>query len=221
MPSFFGIGEGPSSGETSQAGALGNLGNFATSTGMGDVSKASDFWNAILSGDQTQLSRVLGPAYTNINQRAGQELKTLSEFGTRSGGTAAQQQEIGESERQQASALEGGLLGTAASTLGGLGSSLLSTGLSAHEAAFSAEQTIQQQKQAKLNDIFKSIADVGLAPFTGGASLAGLASSPASTPPIFSLPGFSSGPSNTAAAYAPYQGQSTPGVLGTGSLEFD
>lgn len=173
-PCLFGIGMGPSSGEYSEAGALGNIGGFSTSTGMGDVSQASDFWKAILSGNQTQMSRVLGPAYSNINQRGGQELKTLSEFGTRSGGTEAQQQQIGDTMRSQASTLEGNLLGGAASSLGQIGSGLLSTGLSATEAAFRAQQTIQQQKAAKLNDIFKSIADIGLAPFTGGASLTGL-----------------------------------------------
>jgi hypothetical protein len=169
MPSFFGIGQGPTSGEFREAGALGNVGSFGTSEGEKDISKASDFWNAIISGDQTQLSRVLGPAYSNINKRAGEELKTLSEFGTRSGGTGAQQQQIGESERAQAGALEGGLLGGAASSLGSMGSGLLSTGLSAHEAAFGAEQTIQQQKAAKMNDIFKSVADIGSAFLPGGA----------------------------------------------------
>jgi hypothetical protein len=169
MPSFFGIGMGPSQGEYRELGAVGNIGNFATSTGMGDISAASDFWKAILSGDQSQPSRVLGPAYSNISKRGGEELKTLSEFGTRSGGTAAAQQQIGESERGQASALEGGLIGSAASNLGSIGGGLLSTGLSAHEIAFGEEQTIQQQKQAKLNDIFKSIMDVATSVATLGA----------------------------------------------------
>ncbi len=173
MPSFFGIGQGPTKGEYREAGALGGIGSFGTSEGEKDISKASDFWNAIISGDQTQLSRALGPAYSHISERGGQELKTLSEFGTRSGGTAAQQQQIGESERKQASELEGGLLGGAASTLGGMGSGLLSTGLSAHEAAFGAEATIQKQKAAKMNDIFKSIADIGSA-FIGGGGIKGI-----------------------------------------------
>jgi hypothetical protein len=168
FPSFFGIGEGPSPQEEQQYGAIGGVGNFATSTGEADISKASDFWQAIISGDPCQMSRVLGPAYSNISKRGGQELKTLSEFSTRSGGTAAAQQQVGESMRSEAGALEGGLLGTAASNLGGLGSGLLSTGLSAHEAAFSAAKTIQEQKEAKWNDIFKSIMDVASAFVPGG-----------------------------------------------------
>ena len=173
-PCLFGIGMGPSSSEYSDAGMFGNIGGFSTATGMKDIGAASDFWNAIMTGNKTQMSRVLGPAYSNINQRGGQELKALTEFGTRSGGTEAQQQQIGDTMRGQASSLEGNLLGTAATSLGTIGSGLLSTGLSAAEAKFSADRTIAAQKAAKLNDIFKSIADIGLAPFTGVASLTGL-----------------------------------------------
>lgn len=157
MPMFFGIGMGPSDSEKKEQGAAGGIGNFATSTGEGDISSASDFWKGVLSGDQTQLSRLLGPLFSNINQRAGQELKTTSEFGTRSGGTAAQQQQIGESERKQASDAEGSLLAGAASNLGNLGTGLLSTGLSAHELAFNEAKTIQDQRAAKWNDIMQSI----------------------------------------------------------------
>lgn len=162
-PSFFGLGEGPSQGEYQQYGAVGNIGNFATSTGEADISTASDFWRSILSGDQSQLSRVLGPEFSNISKRGEQEAKTLSEFGTRSGGTLAQQEQIGEGERTEATNLEGGVLKSAATELGSMGSGLLSTGLSADEAAFSAAQTIQQQHAAKMNDLFKSIAEVSAA----------------------------------------------------------
>lgn len=159
-PMFFGIGQGPSQQEYNQYGNLSNVGNFGTSTGEADISAASDFWQAILSGDSTKLSKALGPEYSAISKRGGQELKTLSEFGTRSGGTGAAQQEVGDKEREQASNLEGSLYGAAASNLGTMGSGLLNTGLSADEAAFSAADTIQQQHAAKMNDIFKSIAEV-------------------------------------------------------------
>jgi hypothetical protein len=161
VPSFFGIGQGPSSQELNQYGNLGGIGNFGTSTGEADIGKASDFWQGVLSGDQTKLSKLLGTQYSAINQRGQQQMKTLSEFGTRSGGTAAQQQQIGDTERQQAGELEGNLTGAAAGELGSLGSGLLSTGLSADEAAFSAAEDIQQQHAAKMNDIFKSISNIG------------------------------------------------------------
>jgi hypothetical protein len=160
MPSFFGIGVGPSDSEKKEFGATAGIGNFATSTGEADISSASDFWQGILKGDQTSLSRFLGPAFSNISQRAGQETKTLSEFGTRSGGTAAAQQQIGDEERRQAGQLEGGLLGASAESLGSMGQGLLTTGLSADEAAFSEAKTIQDQRAAKANDIFKSISKI-------------------------------------------------------------
>ena len=160
MPSFFGIGQGPSRQENQEFGALANIGNFATSTGEGDISTASDFWKGIVSGDQTALSKLLGPEFSAISQRGGQELKTLSEFGTRSGGTAAQQQQVGDEMRRASSELEGKALSTAVANLGTMGTGLLSTGTSAHEAAFTAAKDIQKQHAAKMNDIFKSIADV-------------------------------------------------------------
>jgi hypothetical protein len=162
-PSFFGIGMGPSQGEYQQKGLMGNIGSFSTSTGEKDIGASSDFFNAILSGDPTKLSRVLGPLYSNINQRGGEEMKTLSEFGTRSGGTGAEQQAAGDKMRAQASEAEAGLLGASASNLSSMGSGLLSTGESATEAAFNMEKTIQQQKQAKINDIFKSVMEVASA----------------------------------------------------------
>lgn len=159
-PSFFGIGVGPSDQEKQQYGNTAGIGSFATSTGEGDISAASDFWKGILSGDQNQLSRILGPQYSNISQRAGQEEKTLSEFGTRSGGTAAAQQQIGDEERRAGAQMEGSVLSGAAENLGNMGSGLLSTGLSADEAAFNEAKTIQDQRAAKANDIFKSISKI-------------------------------------------------------------
>ena len=169
MPSFFGIGQGPTKGEYQEAGALGGIGSFATSTGEGDISSASDFWKSIISGDPSQLARVLGPAYSGITNRGNERIKTLNQFATRSGGTGAAQQHFAEDERAQATDLEGSLLGGAASSLGSMGSGLLGTGLSAHEAAFSAQKTIQEQKAAKWNDIFKSISSVASSFLPGGA----------------------------------------------------
>jgi hypothetical protein len=156
-PSFFGIGVGASDQEKQQYGATAGIGSFGTSTGEADISSASDFFKGILSGDQNQLSRLLGPEYSNISKRGEEELKTLSEFGTRSGGTAAAQQHIGDTERAEASNLEGSLLGASAENLSSMGQGLLSTGLSADEAAFSEAKTMQDQRAAKFNDIMSSI----------------------------------------------------------------
>jgi hypothetical protein len=168
---LFGIGMGPSSQEKQQYGDLGNLANFATSAGESDISSANNFWQSILSGDPSQISKVLGPLMSTVNKQGQQQKKTLAEFGNRSGGTNATAQTIDDSTRSTVDSAISSLTGGAASALGTTGSSLLSTGLSGHEAAFSSADTIQKQRSAQINDIFKSIASFAAAPFTGGASL--------------------------------------------------
>lgn len=171
MPSFFGIGMGPSGDEKSQYGAVAGIANFGTSEGEGDILKSDDFFKSILSGDPSKIAKVLGPQMSTINKQGQQEKKTLSEFGNRGGGTNARAQSIDDTTRTSVDSLISSLTGNAASALGASGSGLLAAGLNAHETAFSEANTIQQQHAAKMNDLFKSIASVAAAPFTGGASL--------------------------------------------------
>jgi hypothetical protein len=191
---FFGIGQGPNAGEGKQAGDTGALADFATSTGEGDIGAASGFWKSILSGDPSKIAQVLGPEISGINAQNQQNKKTQSEFGNRSGGTNASNQAADDKTRGSYNAGVSGLIGKAAGELGSLGSGLLSTGLSGHEAAFGQQQTIHDQTLAKWNDLFKSITSVAAAPFTGGASLGGL--SGGSDPGMgggFKLPSFGGG----------------------------
>jgi hypothetical protein len=160
---FFGIGQGPSHGEKQQFYDMSNLANFATSKGESDINSADNFWKSILSGDPNKISKVLGPAISGINKRAQQQKKTAAEFGNRSGGTNAAQQEAGDQVRSEYDTMVSGLTGEAASALGASGSSLLAAGASGHEAAFSEANTIQQQRAAQLNDIFKSITSIAKA----------------------------------------------------------
>ncbi len=157
---FFGIGEGPNSGEGKQAGELGALAGFATSTGEGDIGLASNFWKSILSGDPAAISRVLGPQISGINKRGQESKKTTAEFGNRGGGTNAAMQMTDDNTRSSVDSLISGYTGEAAGVLGSLGSNLLSTGLSGHEATFDAQKMIHDQNLSRWNDIFKSIADV-------------------------------------------------------------
>ena len=160
---FFGIGAGPTSEEKSQYRDLAGAAKFATGQGEGDILSADNFWKAILSGDPSKISTVLGPLTSGINKRAQQQKKTAAEFGTRNGGTAAAQQEAGDQVRSEYDTIISGLTGQAASALGASGSSLLAAGVSAHEGAFSEANTIQQQHAAQLNDIFKSITSIAAA----------------------------------------------------------
>jgi hypothetical protein len=188
---FFGIGQGPSPQEQQQYGELGSLANFATSEGESDVMSSDKFLQAILSGDPGQISKVLGPEESSINRQAQQAKKTASEFGTRSGGTTSAMNLLDSSTRGSIDDLIAKFTGTAASALGASGSSLLASGVTAHEGAFSEANTIQQQHAAQMNDLFKSIASVAAAPFTDGASLGGLTGT--SGPTSFQLPGSGGG----------------------------
>lgn len=171
---FFGIGQGPNKGETGEAGDTGALASFATSTGEGDIGAASGFWKSILSGDPSKIAQVLGPEISGINKQNQQQKKTAGEFGNRSGGTNAVMQASDEKTRGAYNAGVSSLMSGAAGSLGSLGSGLLNTGLSGHEAAFGDQKTIHDEMLAKYNDIFKSITSVAAAPFTGGLSLAGV-----------------------------------------------
>ena len=175
FPMFFGIGMGPSSQENQQYGALSGIGKFGTSAGEADISAANNFWTSILSGDPGKISQVLGPAISGINKRGQEEKKTLGEFGNRSGGTNAEAQSIDDTTRGAVTTMTSDLTGKAGSELGSLGTGLLNTGLSATSSAFDAAKVLHDQNQAKMNDIFKSIASVAAAIPTGGMSLGGLA----------------------------------------------
>src|SRR5580692_9263411 len=173
---FFGIGMGPSAQENQQYGLMSNAGNFGTGQGEGDILKSQNFWSSILSGDQSKISQVLGAPISGINKQGQQQKKTLAEFGNRGGGTNATAGNIDTNSLTAIRDMVSNLTSGAASSLGSLGSSLFGTGVSADATAFGEANTIHDQHAAKMNDIFKSAISVAAAPFTGGASLTGLAS---------------------------------------------
>lgn len=154
---FFGIGMGPSGGQKTQLGETSGLANFATSTGEGDISAASDFWKSILSGDPNKISKVLGPEFSALNKQGQEKKKTAAEFGNRSGGTNAGMQMTDDTTRSSADSLLSSLTSSSADKLGSLGSGLLNTGLEGHIAAFGQESTLHDENSAKLNDLFSSI----------------------------------------------------------------
>lgn len=188
---MFGIGMGPSSGETNAANTLSDISGFSTNQGEGDLTTGTNFFKDILSNPAAAM-RVLAPQIAGITGQAQQQKLSAGQLGSRSGGTAAQIGMADTSTRSTVDNLIAQLTGAAASTLTNTGQNLLNTGVTSSNAAFNAANTIQQQNSAKWNDIFKSIASIAAAPFTGGASL-GFGS--------FSMPGSGSG-GNTMAAVA-------------------
>ena len=187
---------GPSSAENSQYGSLTSASGFATQLGEGDLSSSSAFMQSILSGDPTKISSVLAPQISALKTSVQQDQKTGAMTGNRGGGTNASTAAAADKTHADITNATAGLTGNAATTLGSEGSGLLSTGLTGDEAGFSEANTLRQQRLDKINDIINSSIAVAAAPFTGGASLAGINGSGKSAPGTsggFSLPSFGGG----------------------------
>jgi len=157
---FFGIGMGASGEEKQQYGEMSNLGKFGIGHGEKDISQAENFWSSILSGDPSQISKVLGPQISAVNKQTQEAKKTASEFGNRGGGTNAALQSLDDRSIASVRSMISNLTGEAGGALGSLGGGLLSAGGSATAQAFGEAQTMQEQNQAKWGDIFQSIADI-------------------------------------------------------------
>jgi len=157
---FFGIGMGPSRQEQDQYGLLSGAGKFGIGTGESDVLKASNFWSAILSGDMSKISGVLGPELSAINKQGQERKKTMSEFGSRSGGVNATAGAIDTNVLSSIRGMISGLTGGAASSLGSMGTSLFGQGIGATGEAFGEAKTMHDQDQQKWADIFQSIASI-------------------------------------------------------------
>jgi len=157
---FFGIGAGPSGKQEQQYGEITNLENFGISQGEKNLSKASDFWGSILSGDPTQISKVLGPDISAVNKQGQERKKTMAEFGNRSGGTNAAAQTVDDKSVAAIRTMISNLTGTAAGALSSIGGAELSAGGSAASQASSEADTLQRENAAKWNDIFNSIGEI-------------------------------------------------------------
>lgn len=113
---------------TTASSSLLNTGSQATGQGMGDISSAAGFWNNILSGGGT---KALAPQISGIQQQGQQKLQSLGQFGTRSGGTAAEAATTADTTRSSINDLIQSLTGSAATNLGSIGQNLLNTGTAA------------------------------------------------------------------------------------------
>ena len=155
----FGIDMGPSSGEIGATGALTGESGFAGSVGEGLLSNSSAIMNALLSGNQAQISQLLAPQISAVAKQANQKTQTNAEFGSRSGGTNASNQNTMDTARASVndmiSSLTGGAISGAAST----GTNLLNSSITANNDVFSKNQAEQKQRASQWSDLFSSIGD--------------------------------------------------------------
>ena len=122
----------------------------ASKLGAQDVNAASGFYTDILSGDPTKEGEALAPEISGLKSRVGQQKKTGAEFGTRSGGTAAQNNAADTNANTEILNLEGGLKQSAASGAASLGTSQEGLGLEANQV--NAKES-QQRMENWLNSI--------------------------------------------------------------------
>ena len=137
--SLFG---GSNSNLSNDISSTGQIAGFATGLGEKNLGESSKFWSGILSGDSSKVSQTLAPQIGQAKTSAQQETKTRSEFGNRSGGTAASNAATIDKTHSDITSLIGNLTGKAADSLSSSGSSLLSQGQSAY-----GQQADLSQKQ--------------------------------------------------------------------------
>ena len=157
---IFGIGMGPSSGELGATNALTGESGFAGSMGEGLLSNSSALINGLLSGNQSDIAKLLAPQIGAISKQANEKTQTNSTFGARSGGTNASNQNTMDTARSSVNDMISSLTSNAMSSGASLGSNLLSQSMSGYNDVFNQNLTEQQQRLAQTNDIFKSSAAV-------------------------------------------------------------
>ena len=127
--------------------------SFDTSLGQKNTTAASDFFNAITSGDMSKIGQVLAPQIAGIKGQGEQEKATTAEFFNRSGGNNARMQTTDDRTRGQINDLIGKLTGSAVSGEASLG--LGEQGLG-EQATRDQTQMSQEQMQNWMHSILGS-----------------------------------------------------------------
>ena len=171
---MFGIDMAPSQGEYGATNALTSESGFAGSVGEGLLSQSSSLMSALLSGDPGKISQMLAPQISAVSKQANQKTQTNAEFGSRSGGTNASNQNTMDTARSTVNDLVSNLTTGALNSSASLGSNLLSQSMSGYNDVFSQNLTEQQQRLAKFNDIINSIGQTIAGAATGGMGGGGI-----------------------------------------------
>ena len=129
-------------GQTSQAAGE------ATQRGEKNTAAASDWWNSIVSGDATKTAQAIAPERSAAEKSTQQDIKSATELGTRSGGTAASNAATKDKLHEYMTNLIGSLTGSSVSGLATTGGDLLKTGLS----GTSQEAELAQQRYENWNN---------------------------------------------------------------------
>ena len=155
----------PTSGQEKQ---LGNLSTFDTGVGEGLITPGATFEREILSGNPTEISTALAPEIsTEAGQVENQRLQG-SEFGTRSGGTAAATNAAESKARGDIINLEGGLQASTAANAVGQGTGLLGQASSDISKQADLRSANQKRVAGDVSGIASDVASIATPFLEGG-----------------------------------------------------
>lgn len=157
---IFGIDMGPSSGELGATANLTNESNFAGAQGEGLISQSSGIMSALMSGNQAQIAKMLAPQINAISKQANEKTQTNSQFGTRSGGTNASNQNTMDAARAGVNDMTSKLTSDAVSGAASTGTNLLNSSMAGNNDVFNQNVTEQQQRASKANDEWGSYSSI-------------------------------------------------------------
>jgi len=168
MSGLFGMGGSASKTDrTHELGAWGTLSdvsNFGTGAGKTNITSGTADFKDILSGDPTKVSEAIAPQAGAIRSQANQQIQTNSQFGNRSGGTNASNQQISTNAEGKVQDLINTLIPQAAQNLESTGLSELSAGSSAAGELGSQTESARQFDKQQEGQLGGSIASL----LTGG-----------------------------------------------------
>lgn len=155
----------PAAGQEQQ---LGTLGTTQTSTGENLVTPAATYYENILSGDQGKIAQSLAPEISAGQGQVEQAALQGSNFGTRSGGTAAASRAAEDANRGNIINLVGGLQSGAAAGAASLGTNQESLGAGNINDVAQMRTARQNQAMSDVSGIAKDAASIATG-FAGGA----------------------------------------------------
>lgn len=135
-----------------QLGAFGDLnslmyntkakGNSEFTAGGAGLDSAMKYFQSLLSGDRSTISGAISPEISTLTGQAQQDKQTQSEFGNRSGGTNASNQQTSDRISGEITNLINSLIPGAAQELGTLGATREGLGLEALNLSESAASNL-------------------------------------------------------------------------------
>jgi hypothetical protein len=147
--------------------AAGDTASFATGFGKNLSTQAGNFYSDLMSGDPAKVAKLLAPQIKSQQDQAQQARQGMAQFGTRSGGTAAKGQTLGDTTRANIGTMVSDLTGKAVAGAQQMGQSMLDTGIKSLDQQF-------QFSQAQMENWSNSILGTGLTAGAGFLEKAGL-----------------------------------------------